>query len=191
MAKIIVVFGVSGVGKSWMIARLAKRICVAHIQGSQLVRDARAALSGTNVTSEDLRKGAVLDNQALLIDAFSKVVAKETLPIIFDGHCLIDAGDKLIDIPLDVVEALTPSGIVLVQAPPFEIVARRQADTLRQRPTRSEEDLAQHQEQCIVLCTDYANKLNVKLAIVPAGNEEIFSHVVKDIVNIPRQSRGL
>jgi adenylate kinase len=84
---VVTVFGLSGVGKSWMISRYAAIANVAHIQASQLMRDARAALVARNVTSEDLRRGPVLDNQSLLADAFAKVPATEERPIIFDGHC--------------------------------------------------------------------------------------------------------
>jgi adenylate kinase len=77
MAKVVTVFGLSGVGKSWMISRYAEAANVAHIQASQLMRDARAALVGRPVTSENLRRGPVLDNQILLTDAFAKVLATE------------------------------------------------------------------------------------------------------------------
>jgi adenylate kinase len=72
MARVVTVFGLSGVGKSWMISRYAAAAYVAHIQASQLMREARAARVGQSVTSEDLRRGPVLDNQRLLTDAFAR-----------------------------------------------------------------------------------------------------------------------
>src|ERR1700753_345358 len=95
MAKVVAVFGLSGVGKSWMISRYVAAENIAHIQASQLMRDASTAGVGKPVTSESLRRGAVLDNQSLLTEAFAKVLAEEARPIIFDGHCLIDAGEHL------------------------------------------------------------------------------------------------
>ena len=70
MNDVIAVFGLSGVGKSWLISRFAEGHEVLHLQASQLLKDAKAAVSGIVTTSEELRTGPVIDNQALLISAF-------------------------------------------------------------------------------------------------------------------------
>jgi adenylate kinase len=178
MAKVVTVFGISGVGKSWMISRYAAIANVSHIQASQLMRDARAALVGLPMTSEDLRRGPVLDNQSLLTEAFAEVLATEARPIIFDGHCLIDIGEKPIEIPVDVIHELQPSGIVLVCAPPEEIVRRRESDTLRERPVRTADALAAQQDRCVSICANYAEQLGIKFEQVRAGDESCFAQSV-------------
>ena len=178
MAKVVTVFGLSGVGKSWMISRYSTLANVAHVQASQLMRDARAALVGQAVTSEDLRRGPVLDNQRLLADAFAEVLATEARPIIFDGHCLVDAGEHQIEIPVDVVRKLQPSGIVLVHAPADEIVRRRVSDSSRQRPLRDADALAVQQVRCAAICSSYGRQLGLDYVDVRAGNEEEFAQVV-------------
>jgi adenylate kinase len=178
MAKVVTVFGISGVGKSWMISRYAALSNAAHIQASQLMRNARAALVGQAVTSEDLRRGPVLDNQSLLTDAFAKVLATEVRPIIFDGHCLVDVGDQSIEIPEEVIRQLQPSGIVLVYAPADEIVRRRESDTSRDRPSRDAEALAIQQARCVAICAGYSKQLGLDFVQVRAGNEHEFSQVV-------------
>jgi adenylate kinase len=65
--QVVAIFGVSGVGKSWLISRFASANPVAHVQASRLLREAKAAIDGRNTTSEQLRTDAVLDNQMLLI----------------------------------------------------------------------------------------------------------------------------
>jgi len=179
MAKVVAVFGLSGVGKSSMIARYAASANVAHVQASQLMRDAKAALVGKPVTSESLRRGPTLDNQSLLTDAFAKVFPDEARPIIFDGHCLIDAGDHLIEIPVDVIRQLRPSGIVLVYAPPDEIVSRRENDTSRQRPVRTPCALSTQQDRCVVICTDYAERLGIRFDRVRSGDEHAFAQSLR------------
>ena len=114
---VVTVFGLSGVGKSWMISRYAAIAKVAHIQASQLMRDARAALAARKVTSEDLRRGPVLDNQSLLTDAFAKVLATEERPIIFDGHCLVDVGEQPVEIPVDVYAGFSHLALCLFARP--------------------------------------------------------------------------
>jgi adenylate kinase len=183
MAKVVTVFGLSGVGKSWMISRYAAAANVAHIQASQLMRDAKAALAGAPVTSEHLRRGPVLDNQSLLTDAFAKVLATEARPIIFDGHSLIDAGEQPIEIPVDVVRRLQPSGIILVHAPTDGIGARRESDGARDRPVRTADTLAAHQDRCVAICSDYAQQLGIKLERVRAGDESRFAEAVSQLLS--------
>ena len=178
MAKVVTVFGLSGVGKSWMISRYAALANVAHVQASQLMRDARAALVGQEVTSEDLRRGPVLDNQSLLTGAFAEVLAAEVRPVIFDGHCLVDVGEHQIEIPVDVVRKLQPSCIVLVHAPADEIVRRRVSDSSRERPSRDADALAVQQARCVAICASYGKQLGLDFAQVRAGNEHEFAQVV-------------
>jgi adenylate kinase len=182
MANVVTVFGLSGVGKSWMISRYAAAANVAHIQASQLMRDAKAALVGGTVTSENLRRGPVLDNQSLLTNAFAKILADEARPIIFDGHCLIDAGENIIEIPVDVTRQLQPSGVVLVYAPPDEIVTRRERDASRERPVRTVDALAMQQDRCVAICRDYAEQLGSKLERVRAGDERRFAQAVSQFL---------
>jgi adenylate kinase len=179
---VVTVFGLSGVGKSWMISRYAAIANVAHIQASQLMRDARAALVARNVTSEDLRRGPVLDNQSLLTDAFAKVPATEERPIIFDGHCLVDVGEQPVEIPVDVIRRLQPSGIVLVRAPTEEIVRRRESDVSRERPVRTADALASQQDRCVAICADYAQELGISFEQVRAGDERGFAQSVSQFL---------
>jgi adenylate kinase len=178
MANVVTVFGISGVGKSWMISRYAAVAKFAHIQASQLMREARAALVGEAVSSEDLRRGPVLANQSLLTDAFAKVLAVEARPIIFDGHCLVDVGEQPIEIPVDVIRQLRPSGIVLLYASADEIVRRRESDTSRVRPLRDANALAAQQARCIAICASYGKQLGLDFVQVRAGNESEFAEVI-------------
>ena len=182
MAKVVTVFGLSGVGKSWMISRYAAAANVAHIQASQLIRYAIAIQATPPLTSEDLRRGPVLDNQSILTGAFAKVHATEARPIIFDGHCLVDADQYPVEIPVDVIRRLRPSGIVLVHAPANEIVRHRESDTLRERPVRTADELAVQQDRCRAICTDYAEQLGIKFEQVRAGDERGFAQSVSQFL---------
>jgi adenylate kinase len=182
MTKVIAVFGLSGVGKSWMISRYAAAANVAHIQASQLMRDAIAAQATKSVSSEDLLRGPVLDNQKILTDAFDLARASETRPIIFDGHCLVDSGEQLIEIPLAVIRKLQPSRIVLVHAPTVEIAKRREMDTSRQRPIRTSEALAAQQSRCVILCTEYAERLGIAFDKVRSGDEQSFARSANEVL---------
>lgn len=176
---IIGVFGLSGVGKSWIIARFAAHTPVLHVQASQLLRDAKAVLVGTDVTSEDLRKGAVLDNQALIIEAFARVCATAQLPIVFDGHCVVDNGDRLLEIPVEVIAGLAITHLIFIEGSPQDIVERRRKDTTRVRPERIEEELAQHQQRAKFVCERYSQLLGLPLTIIVAGDEDAFADALR------------
>ena len=148
------------------------------------MRDAKAALVGQPVTSEDLRRGSVPDNQSLLTGAFAKVLATEARPIIFDGHCLVDVGAHQIEISVNVIRHLQPSGIVLVHAPADEIVRRRESDSSRERPSRDANALAAQQARCVAICANYGKQLGLDFAQVRAGNEYEFAQVVGRMLQI-------
>jgi adenylate kinase len=183
VVKIAAVFGLSGVGKGWLISRYASSHAVLHIQASQLLCEAKAAMSGGVVTSEELRTGAILDNQQLLTMAFATARANAVIPIIFDGHCLVDSSTQLIEIPSEVIEALSVSGLVFVRGDVQEIVDRRKRDTTRIRPLRSVEEISQHQLRANSLCKEYAERLNLELQIVDAGDERRFAAVIASILS--------
>jgi adenylate kinase len=116
-----------------------------------VLRDRKAAILGAAVSSEELRTGPVLDNQQLLITGFAAVRANAVLPIIFDGHCVIDSGSDLVEIPVGVIRALSASGLVFIRSDPQAIVEKRRGDKKRSRPIRSPEDILAHQQRAISL----------------------------------------
>jgi adenylate kinase len=185
VAQVVAVFGVSGVGKSWLISRFASANPVAHVQASQLLREAKAAIDGCNTTPEQLRRGAVLDNQTLLIQAFTTLRIREKRPIIFDGHSVIDNDHRLVEIPCEVIEALLPSGLILVQADAFAIARRRAEDLARIRPNRTAAEIGMHQDRARIVCTEYAKRLHLALHIIDARDEDGFASAVASILTMP------
>jgi len=181
MVKVVAVFGLSGVGKSWLIARLICSEPIMHVQASQLLREEKAAITGRTVTSEALRTGAVLDNQSLLVRAFSRVRSAATMPIAFDGYCVVDSAAGLVEIPAEVIDALSVSGIVFIQDRLGTIVARRAGDTGRIRPIRSEAEIELHQNQAMATCVKYATRLRVGLHVVQAGDEPAFRTAITSV----------
>jgi adenylate kinase len=182
MVRVAAVFGLSGVGKSWLISRYANVNPATHIQASQVLRDAKAALSGTAVNSEELRTGAVLDNQQLLITGFAAIRESAVLPIIFDGHCVIDRGSDLVEIGVDVIRALSVSGLIFIHSEAQAIVEKRRWDKMRTRPIRSPEEIFTHQQRAISLCEEYATDLDLDLYTVEAGDEEGFAAGIASIL---------
>jgi adenylate kinase len=184
MVKVAAVFGVSGVGKSWLIARFGDVTPIVHAQAGDLIRNARAELTGRFETQEELRKGAVLDNQALLIEAFAKIRLAATAPIVFDGHSVVDIGHQLLEIPVEVIRSIAPVGLIFVMDEPAAIVARRASDTARSRPVRSESEILDHQNRARELCEHYADALDIGLTVVEAGDIAEFSSAMEAVLSV-------
>lgn len=167
--KVTAVFGISGVGKSRLIARFSEKHDVFHAQASALMREARAAILDRPVNSEELRTGKVLDNQTLLVEAFDALRRRETRDIMFDGHNLIDTEQGFVEIPFDVIAALTPSVIAVIIDDPAAIATRRQADADRARPNRTIDGLRVYQEQVLTIARRHAEALSVPFFEVKSG----------------------
>lgn len=183
MADVIAVFGISGVGKTWLASRLAAKRGMRHVQAGELMRQAREVLEGRPTTAEDLRKGPVLDNQTLLLLAFNEVRAAERRHIIFDGHSVVDTGTGLVEVPVAVIEGLCPGGIVFIRDEPHNIAVRRSDDPLRRRPQRSAAELAQHQRLALKVCEQYCAELNIPIVVVVSGDLDALDRAVRSIVS--------
>ncbi|MFJ7436083.1 ATP-binding protein [Methylorubrum thiocyanatum] len=179
MPKVTLVFGLSGVGKSWLCTRFAQRGEALHVSASGLLRAAKERMTGQATTSEQLRTGAVLSNQDLLVKEFNRLRETSVHQILFDGHNLIDAGDQIIEVPFEIIASLRPDGMIFVRSDADVIRQRRSLDLDRERPVRDTVTLEQHQQRGISLARDHAEALGVPIAIIEAGDELAFLHALE------------
>jgi hypothetical protein len=77
-----------------------------HLQASALIKLEQEYRTGSVCTSEELRLGPVLDNQALMLAAFTRLTHGVRSLIVFDGHTIIDGAAGPISIPANVFKAL-------------------------------------------------------------------------------------
>lgn len=159
MNRRIGLLGISGVGKSTLIGSLNKVRQVRHLQASALIKSEQAYRDQHPATSEALRTGPVTDNQELLIAAFEREAASALLPIVFDGHSIIDQGDGIVEIPSHVFLRLRLDAIFFLSAEPKLIYQRRMLDQSRPRPVRQVETLAAHQ----TLARDVARRISAEV----------------------------
>lgn len=178
--KVIAVFGISGVGKTFLVSRfVADQQAFQHLQAGELIRDAIRMTPGS---PESLRTAAVervLNNQEFLVSAFARFREENPLThVIFDGHSVIDNDSCLLDIPVDVVRRLDPDRLVFIQDSPEKILQRRAADDSRVRPIRSSDELGRHQDRAWMVCQEYAQTLSLPLDLVPADDLARLSQLV-------------
>ncbi|NJO56796.1 MAG: AAA family ATPase [Rhodospirillales bacterium] len=169
---VIGVFGISGVGKSWLASEVAARIPGAlHLQGSALIKQ---GLADPSVSSEELRRASgdhIIANQAILIAMFNRTIAEHSSSLVLlDGHLLIDTPAEMIEIPQEVIAALQLKLLVHVEDEPKQIAARRHGDAFRTRPVRGIDTIAAHQNRSRDLCKAYGCLLGIPMHIVESGD---------------------
>ncbi|RVI66078.1 adenylate kinase [Sinorhizobium meliloti] len=170
----LLVFGVSGVGKSWLCRQAVSDLDMRHISGSELIRTEKKRLTSQIVSADALRLDRVVDNQQLLLDGFRIYKSRDGRPILFDGHNVVDTDEGLVKIPSEVIFGLEPTAFVVVTDKPENVIARRAADASRARPVRSAEAMSAYQELCVALACEHAGALSVPFREIRSGQTDNF-----------------
>ncbi|MGN6207959.1 ATP-binding protein [Asticcacaulis sp.] len=163
--EVIALIGLSGVGKSTVLANLATEVDFLHLQASQLLKDGFARQKLAPPSSEELRLGEVVNNQRLLIDSFHAATGTTAKLVILDGHLLIDGKSGITEIPATVFADIGVSKLIFLYAQPEAIAERRNKDVERLRPTHSISEIASHQAHEIRLASEAAVQLGIPLLI--------------------------
>ncbi|ADU13153.1 ATP-binding protein [Asticcacaulis excentricus] len=159
----ILVFGISGVGKS-----TACKVFTNTHPEFKYVSASEIISSATSHSPEKLRKSSEAEiekNQTALISALNDLfIQSPQSPIILDAHAVIDNDEDLIEIPTATIQAIRPLGLILLEAPPLDVIRRRQIGP-RRRPLRdvARIELETAKERKIV--QHYAEALDIPLEI--------------------------
>jgi adenylate kinase len=144
--RVLAVVGLSGVGKTTVIRRVADKLSFLHLQASALIQAERIARGYAGTSSEDLRCGPVLDNQSLLVCGFRRASEDHLGLVVLDAHVLVDTDNGIVKIPSAVFADIGCDHIAVLTDDPLEIWQRRCNDVGRKRPSRSVQDLHEQQE---------------------------------------------
>lgn len=163
MSRCVLVFGVSGVGKTYACADYAARHPdTLFVSASSLLE---AAIAESREALRTASPTKIRNNQARLagaLDAFR--AGREALPILIDAHGVIDNDNEFVRIPLSAIQSLTPDRMILLEAAP-ELVAERRAADSRPRPQRPIEAIAREIAAERDAVKSYARALDLELAI--------------------------
>ncbi|THG40423.1 ATP-binding protein [Sphingomonas olei] len=178
MTRRVALLGLSGVGKSTFISRVARQSPLLHLQASSLIKAEQARREQNPESSEELRTGAVLNNQELLVAAFLRTAGGSALPIVFDGHSVVDGQNGLVEIPASVFAALRLTGIFFLRADPLVIAQRRTADVHRSRPFREPGTLAEHQRIARDVSRRIAHEIGCEFQEITAADMSKFAQAL-------------
>ncbi len=177
----ILVFGVSGVGKSHTLEKAAARLPEsATWRASEIIGAARNTLDPESLRRLPLDE--IRRSQDLLIQGFS--THRKSFPnllVLLDAHSVIDTEVGLTDIPVEVASGLAPLGMIHVSDDVARILERRANDQHRVRPSRSFDQLEEYQRRSIASCKLYSVTLNVPLVEVRSGDIDAFVKAVRGI----------
>ena len=140
----VVVVGIPGVGKTTVVDKLVPKVEGARLVtfGSVMFEEARRRRWVKD--RDSLRKLTVERQRRLQRIAAAKISRMKERTVVVDTHLFIRTDEGFWPgLPHEVVRALKPTHLVLVEARPDEIAARRAADKLRYRDTVAEKELAE------------------------------------------------
>lgn len=172
--EIVVVAGLSGVGKSHLINELKKG-------GSQFVHFSAGSLikKRRNLSNRDelrlLGENEILQNQYLLVNQLKEELESlsDRSIVLFDAHMVIDSDESILEIPFEIFEKLNPSRFILLCCEPEVLLSRREKDSSRLRPLRSVKKLNTQQELSRKLAEEYAARLSIPFSSLASDDVEI------------------
>ena len=170
--RILPVFGISGVGKSSLINRIAtENSRFIQISASTVIEAISAFHDTKRAESKGTRKTTLLRIQEIAVREILKISKiSERKFVILDAHNVIDVGDDLVQIPVQVFESLSPMQLFFVYDDPKEIEKRRIGDTTRRRPQRRASKLADCQNIALDTAQTYARVLGIHLTQIKSGD---------------------
>lgn len=145
----VILVGLSGIGKSTFANALAKRVNIEVLSASEIIRRTLEAETKRKWTKEEMRLANTETMQKALIKGFKSHRQNGDTPILVDAHTIIDKGTHIEIVKPEFFQSLGADLIVHLTASPEEILARREADTNRLRPSLNIKELASQQTQSI------------------------------------------
>ena len=142
---VIALAGILGVGKSTVLNQLNQSVDFQHLVASELISSERQNRSEAETAQDELRKGDIDDNQALLIAGFRRLSKAESPTVVMDGHTVIDTPSGVVPVGLEVFRSIGTTHMVMLVDEPNTILMRRKKDSTRNRPERSAQELANYQ----------------------------------------------
>ena len=139
----VIIVGVPGVGKSTIVEKVITIIGGAKLAnfGTMMLEAGKAA--GLISHRDEIRKLPVERLRRLQRVAATRIERMKDRVVVVDTHLFIRTPEGFWPgLPFEVVRALKPTHLVLVEASPAEILERRASDTSRYRDAATVETLA-------------------------------------------------
>jgi len=191
VGRLVVVTGIPGVGKSTVIAGALEKLREEGLV-YELVNygDVMLEMMGEQmgITDRDEMRKVPFEPYREIQRAAAERIAEmaELKPVLLDTHCSIKKPEGYLPgLPRWALESLKPESIVLIEAEPEEVVARRTRDVSRRRDEELLAEVAEHQQLNRAIAMAYAALVGATVKIVKNRNGKL-SDAIKDMVDALR-----
>ena len=191
MGRLVVVTGIPGVGKSTVIVGALEKLKVEGLV-YELVNYGDVMLEmmkeRMGITDRDEMRRIPFEPYREIQRAAAERIAEmaELKPVLLDTHCSVKKPEGYLPgLPRWVLESLKPESIVLIEAEPEEVVARRTKDVSRRRDEELLAEVAEHQQLNRAIAMAYATLVGATVKIVKNRNGKL-SEAIKDMVDALR-----
>lgn len=160
----VIVTGVPGVGKSSVMDGAAKAKGLKVVNYGSVMLDVAKRVAGVK-DRDEMRRMPMDINRRVQVEAAEQIYAMGD--VIVDTHATIKTPKGYWPgLPVWVLDKLRPDTIVLVEADPTEVHARRSADPSRARDADTAETIREHQEMNRAAAMAYAALTGATVKIV-------------------------
>ena len=170
--QVVIVTGISGVGKTWLLERVAQMLPAQVLSAGRLIAEEQSLQTDLQVPYDDLRARDIDANQKVLAKAFKRRLDIDASIVLLDAHILVDTPLGLKFIACGVFVDIRPTMFLFIEDEPEQIQRYRSEDPSRCRPTRDAKALAMQQEQAKSSAKDIATELCVPFHVLKAGDVE-------------------
>ncbi|MES2676906.1 MAG: AAA family ATPase [Pseudomonadota bacterium] len=172
---IIIIAGLSGVGKTYVINHLLQQFGTNYknFSAGSLIKKRISSLAYDDLCKLD--KNSVLQNQQLLVEQFNEELLEtdKNFTILFDAHMVIDNHKEVIEIPYEIFKQLLPTKIIFLFDEPEKIITRRKNDESRKRHIRTTQEIKEQQDHSAMLAKKYARLLSIPLIEIKVSDTEL------------------
>jgi len=191
VARLVVVTGIPGVGKSTVIAGALEKLKAEGLV-YELVNygDVMLEMMGEQmgITDRDEMRKVPFEPYREIQRAAAERIAEmaELKPVLLDTHCSVKKPEGYLPgLPRWALESLKPESIVLIEAEPEEVVARRTKDVSRRRDEELLAEVAEHQQLNRAIAMAYAALVGATVKIVKNRNGKL-NEAIEDMVDALR-----
>jgi adenylate kinase len=193
--KRVVVVGIPGVGKTTVISRLAEILNQRGTQttvvvfGTIMFEEARKL--GLN-NRDEMRRQSIEDQRRMQNLAARRIANMKDNIVIVDTHLFINTNEGYYPgLPLNLLEIIKPTNIVMVAAHPEEIATRRKTDATRDRDTLSVEDIQFQLDISKVMVATCSVLTGCPFIIIMNSNNKIDQTASNIVKALTAEDRGL
>lgn len=174
--------GLSGVGKSTLLRKLASTVSFQCLQASALIQEARQS-DQRSLTPDQLRSLDLDENQKHLISGFTRAARQGSGLIVLDAHTVIEQDGHVVPIGPDVFGAIGINSMIFLTEDSAELVKRRLSDRGRQRPINSPEQLRHIQDQAIRHAKEICRVLAIPISVVSPNDLGAITDLLRSYVS--------